>query len=66
VNVHSRVRGRFVSVPRLMTLNRHSLTINATSHAQLRAYWLIMQCAAELARRDPADYDHFQSLLRRA
>jgi hypothetical protein len=49
-----------------MTLNRHSLTINATSHAQLRAYWLIMQCAAELARRDPADYDHFQSLLRRA
>ena len=39
---------------------------NATSQAQLRAYWLIMQYAAELARRDPADYQHFQSLLRKA
>jgi Phage protein len=39
---------------------------NATSQAQLRAYWLIMQYAAELARRNPADYDHFQSLLRQA
>jgi hypothetical protein len=39
---------------------------NATSQAQLRAYWLIMQYAAELARRDPADYEHFRSLLRQA
>jgi hypothetical protein len=39
---------------------------NATSQAQLRAYWLIMQYASELARRDPADYEHFQSLLRQA
>jgi hypothetical protein len=39
---------------------------NATSQAQLRAYWLIMQYASELARRNPADYKHFQSLLRQA
>jgi hypothetical protein len=39
---------------------------NSTSQAQLRAYWIVMQYAAELARRDPVDYDVFQSLLRRA
>lgn len=39
---------------------------NSTTQAQLRAYWLIMQYAAELARRDPQAYEHFQSLLRQA
>jgi hypothetical protein len=39
---------------------------NSTTQAQLRAYWIVMQYAAELARRDPADYDLFQTLLRRA
>jgi hypothetical protein len=39
---------------------------NETTQAQLRAYWLIMQYASELARRDPDAYEHFQSLLRQA
>jgi hypothetical protein len=39
---------------------------NATSQAQLRAYWLVMQYASELARRNPADYEHFHSLLHQA
>ena len=39
---------------------------NSTTQAQLRAYWIVMQYAAELARRDRADYDLFQTLLRRA
>ena len=39
---------------------------NETTQAQLRAYWLIMQYAADLARRDPRSYEHFQALLRQA
>ena len=39
---------------------------NSTTQAQLRSYWLIIQYAAELARRNPDDYEHFQSLLRQA
>jgi hypothetical protein len=39
---------------------------NATTQAQLRAYWLIMQLAAELSRRDPVTYESFHSLLRQA
>lgn len=39
---------------------------NATTQAQLRAYWLIMQYAAELAKRDPAEQDRFYALLRQA
>jgi hypothetical protein len=39
---------------------------NATSQIQLRAYWLIVQYAAELSKRDPIEYERFQSLLRQA
>jgi hypothetical protein len=39
---------------------------NVTSQAQLRAYWIIMQRAAELARRDPISYERFYSILRLA
>jgi hypothetical protein len=39
---------------------------NATSQAQLRAYWLIMQYAAELAKRGPAEQERFYTLLRQA
>jgi hypothetical protein len=39
---------------------------NATTQRQLRAYWLIMQYAAELAKRDPAEQERFYTLLRQA
>lgn len=39
---------------------------NATTQAQLRAYWLVMQYAAELAKRDPVEQERFYALLRRA
>lgn len=39
---------------------------NATTQGQLRAYWLIVQYAAELSKRDPIEYERFQTLLRQA
>lgn len=39
---------------------------NTTTEAQLRAYGLVMQLAADLARRDPATAEEFRRLLRRA
>jgi hypothetical protein len=39
---------------------------NATTQRQLRAYWLIVQYAAELSRRDPLEYERFHALLRQA
>jgi len=39
---------------------------NATSQTQLRAYWLIVQYASELSKRDPIEYERFQSLLAQA
>jgi hypothetical protein len=39
---------------------------NSTSQTQLRAYWIIIQYAAELARRDPEEQERFYTLLRRA
>lgn len=37
---------------------------NVTTQAQLRAYWLVMQLAAELANRNPDDRARFLELLR--
>jgi hypothetical protein len=39
---------------------------NATTQGQLRAYSLVMQFAAALARRSPEDQNAFYELLRRA
>ena len=39
---------------------------NTTTHSQLRAYSLIMQYAADLARRDPEAQTEFLELLKRA
>jgi hypothetical protein len=39
---------------------------NATSQRQLRAYWLIVQYASELSKRDPVEYERFHALLRQA
>jgi hypothetical protein len=39
---------------------------NSTTVNQLRAYALVMQFAAELARADPRSNDEFRRLLRRA
>lgn len=39
---------------------------NATTETQLRAYSLVMQFAADLARRDPATAKEFHRLLKRA
>jgi hypothetical protein len=39
---------------------------NSTTQTQLRAYWIVMQYAAELAARDPDERERFYTLLRRA
>jgi hypothetical protein len=39
---------------------------NSTSASQLRAYALIVQFAAELAKRDPVEYERYRTLLHRA
>jgi hypothetical protein len=39
---------------------------NATTEAQLRGYSIMMQFAAELARRDPEEQQRFFALLRHA
>jgi hypothetical protein len=39
---------------------------NATNQRQLRAYWLIVQYASELSKRDPIEYERFHALLRQA
>jgi len=39
---------------------------NETTEAQLRGYWIMMQYAAELARRDPQERERFFALLRQA
>jgi Putative ATPase subunit of terminase (gpP-like) len=36
---------------------------NGTTEPQLRGYWIMMQYAAELARRDPQEQDRFFALL---
>lgn len=36
---------------------------NVTTQAQLRAYWLLLQYAGELARRDPVERDRFWAIL---
>lgn len=39
---------------------------NATTQTQLRAYWIIVQLAAELASRDPRSHGRLHELLRTA
>ena len=39
---------------------------NSTTRNQLRAYWLVMQLAAELANRNPADRRLYDDILRLA
>jgi hypothetical protein len=39
---------------------------NSTSQTQLRAYWLVMQLAADLASRDPESRQRYWDLLRSA
>jgi hypothetical protein len=39
---------------------------NCTTQGQLVAYWLVMQFAADLARRDPDTVAEFHALLKRA
>lgn len=39
---------------------------NSTTEAQLRGYWIMMQYAGELARRDPEEQERFFALLRHA
>lgn len=39
---------------------------NSVTQGQLRAYGLVMQLAADLARRDPEAHEHYLSILRSA
>jgi hypothetical protein len=39
---------------------------NSTTQAQLRAYWIVMQLAADLARRDPESHAAYLAILKSA